>query len=226
MGEKNAAYEKFLGSGRNTERLQFFSDAVFAIAMTLLVIDIAIPDVHPRTGAALWQALGNEWQRFFAYVLSFAVIAINWIGHHRRFRLIRDYDPILIWVNFALLALIAFVPYPTSLLSEYGDLAPAVILYAATVALISLTQFWSWSYAFKRGLTDKVVDLDLYRYSRRNQLVVPVVFLLSIPIALVNPMWATLFWIVNWPVSIIVGRYESKGPISDLAKSDVSRSQD
>src|SRR5690606_5136917 len=119
-----------LGEGKGTERLEFFSDAVFAIAMTLLVIDIAVPDVSPEK---LDGALLDLLPKIFAYALSFAVIAVNWRAHFRRFRMITGYDRRLLSLNLLLLFFIAFLPFPTSLLSEYGGVTSAVVLYAGTV---------------------------------------------------------------------------------------------
>jgi uncharacterized membrane protein len=222
MGEKNRAYDRFLGTGNSTERLQFFSDAVFAIAMTLLVIDIAVPTVSQSISDAkldtvLWKAIASEWPHFFAYAISFAVIGVNWVGHHRKFAITRAYDGGLLSRNLFFLFFIAFVPYPTSLISEYGPAIPAIVFYASVVAILSLLQFWLWSYSYRKGFLDEKVDLGMYRYVRRNLLVVPVVFLVSIPIAfLFGGIWTMYFWILNWPVSAIVGRYEPK----------VSRSRD
>ncbi len=216
MGEKNKEYDRFLGTGKSTDRLQFFSDAVFAIAMTLLVIDIAVPTVSLSVSDAkldreLWAAIGAEWPHFLAYGISFAVIGVNWVGHHRKFAVTRAYDGGLITRNLVLLFFIAFVPYPTSLISEYGPSIPAIVFYASVVAILSLLQFWLWSYSYHRGFLDEKVDLGMYRYVRRNLLVTPVIFLLSIPIGLIGGgIWAMYFWILTWPVSAVVGNYEPR----------------
>ena len=211
MGEQNKRFDRFLTTGDSTDRLQFFSDAVFAIAMTLLVIDITVPTLQNPSDAELWSALLDEWERFFAYALSFVVIGINWTSHHKRFRLIPRYDGGLIRINLLLLLLVAFVPFPTSLISEYGSLVPAVVFYASTVAAISLVQMWTWIYAYRHKLTNESVTPEMFAYVVRSQLVAPVVFLLSIPVAfLVGGYWPLWFWFLNWPISVIVGRWEPK----------------
>ncbi|MCU1515230.1 MAG: hypothetical protein JWO10_2320 [Microbacteriaceae bacterium] len=211
MGERNRAYEKFLGAGEGTDRMQFFSDAVFAIAMTLLVIDITVPTITIHTDAVLWQALGDEWEKFFAYALSFWVIGLQWSTHHRRFRLIKRFNARLISINLLLLLLVAFLPFPTSLISQYGTLAPSVILYAGTVSGLGFMQLAIWIYAYRRGLTDKSVTPGLFHYSIRTELVTPVVFLLSIPVAIIwGDAWPLYFWILSLPLSIIVNRWEPK----------------
>ena len=216
MGEKNKAYDRFLQNGTNTDRMQFFSDAVFAIAMTLLVIDIAVPTISKSVSDAhldreLWRALGEEWDQFLAYAISFWVIAINWAGHHRKFRLIGKYDARLISVNLWLLFFIAFVPFPTSLISEYAGAMPAIVLYAGVVSIISGLQWYLWFYAHRAGFLVEDVTDGMYRYVSRNYITVPLVFLLSIPVGfLFGGIWAMFFWILNWPVSMIIGNWEPK----------------
>ncbi|CAN5292489.1 TMEM175 family protein [soil metagenome] len=218
MGETNRAYDRVLRYGSNSDRVQFFSDAVFAIAMTLLVIDITVPVLGngPSVTQAtmdpkLWKALGEEFPQFLAYGLSFAVIGASWAGHHRMFALMRRFDGTLVSMNLLLLFFIAFVPFPTSLLSQYGSTMPAVVLYAGNVAVISLLQFGLLAYSYRRGYLDERVDLGLYRYVRRNLLTTPAIFLLSIPIGFVfGAALALYFWIALLPLNIIVGRYEPR----------------
>jgi uncharacterized membrane protein len=216
MGEKNRAYDDFLRKGSNTDRLQFFSDAVFAIAMTLLVIDIAVPTISTSVSdaqldGALWRAIGKEWESFLAYAISFWVIAVNWAGHHRKFRVTRQFDSKLVTINLALLFFIAFVPYPTSLISEYPGTMPSVVLYACEVSIISGLQWYMWRYTFRHGFLDEKVTVGMYRYIARGFISVPLIFLLSIPIGYIfGGLWAMYFWILIWPLSVIVGRYESK----------------
>lgn len=152
MGETNRAHDRFLSHGTNSDRLQFFSDAVFAIAMTLLVIDIAVPTIangpsvtQAQLDPRLWNALGAEFSQFLAYGLSFAVIASNWATHHRKFALLRRFDDRLMSMNLLLLFFIAFLPFPTSLISEYGSSMPAVVLYGSNVAILGPPRFALWS---------------------------------------------------------------------------------
>ena len=205
VGEKQ---QRLFGRGRDTGRIEYFSDAVFAIALTLLVLDLHVPEVtHPKT--ELIPALVQLLPQFFAYVLSFVIIAINWLFHHRKFRAIVAYDTGLIWLNFAFLLFVALVPFPTSLLSQYGPEGRiAIVLYALEVAVLSLLQAVIWAYARRHGLLAADIDDKLFRFVQRNGLASPLVFLLSIPLALVLPVptWAMWFWILSWPASLIASR--------------------
>ncbi len=142
---------------------------------------------------------------FFAYALSFAIVSINWMAHHRKFRVITAHDDRLMAIDLALLFVVAFVPFPTSLLSQYGEEPAAVVLYAFVVGLLSVLQYALWSWAWQHALVEKQVDLELYRYNRRRQLATPAVFWLSIPIALlVSGEWAIYFWIALVPAHIVL----------------------
>lgn len=214
MSALSDRYDSLAGKGRATERLEFFSDAVFAIAMTLLVIDLAVPDDASGTAG---QVLLDQLPNFLAYGLSFAIIAVNWTGHHRKFRLIREYDSRLVTLNLVLLFLVAFVPFPTSLLAHYAPDRAAVILYAATVALMSTMQFALWSYAYRHKLLDEGVDLPIYRFVRRDILVVPIVFAVTILIAIFWDSTIAMYsWFAIWPASVIVNRYD---PTATVAKT-------
>jgi len=101
-----------------TSRIEAFSDGVFAIAITLLVLTLQVPDVH----GGLWHALLDEWPQFAGYLTSFAIIGIMWVNHHSMFRMIVRSDRILLFLNLLLLLWTALLPFPTNLIARYlGD---------------------------------------------------------------------------------------------------------
>jgi uncharacterized membrane protein len=206
MSDARSRYRALFSRGEGTERVQFFSDAVFAIAMTLLVLEIRLPEGAEED---LGGALLVLWPSFFAYALSFAIIGLNWITHHRKFRYIVRWDNGLLRINLLFLFAVTFVPFPTSVMAEHGDETVAVVLYALAVSALSLLQLWIWVHSYRAGLMDEQVDEGVYRVVRRNLLPVPLVFLLSIPVALFAPLVATLSWILIWPVSVLIGRIGS-----------------
>ena len=132
-----------------TTRLETFSDGVFAIAATLLVLEIAI---EPRT-RDVGAALTHIWPSYLAYATSFLTIGIIWMNHHHTVSLLARVDRTMLFVNHLLLLTIAFLPFPTKLVADYlnepGE-QPAAIAYASTLVLMAVThQVW-WQYA-RRG---------------------------------------------------------------------------
>lgn len=120
------------------ERVVFFSDAVFAIAITLLIIEVHLPDVSLPTEAALGDALLALIPRYIGFVVSFLVIGRFWIGHHRVFGMLAGVDDRLIWRNLLFLMTIAFMPFPTTLISSYAGTRVGVGFYTAALLLAGL----------------------------------------------------------------------------------------
>jgi uncharacterized membrane protein len=125
--------------GLELERVVFFSDAVFAIAITLLVIDLKLPetaDMASERGA--WLALAATIPRLGGFVISFLVIGAYWVGHHRMFRYITRCDVSLLWRNLLLLMCVAFLPFPTSVFSEHLRGQMPIVLYAGSLGLAGI----------------------------------------------------------------------------------------
>ncbi|MBN9606308.1 MAG: DUF1211 domain-containing protein [Actinomycetales bacterium] len=196
--DARSRYARLFGRVEGTDRIQFFSDAVFAIAMTLLVLEIQLPE---DAGDDLGAALLEIWPSYLGYVLSFAIIGINWVTHHRKFLVIVRFDRGLVLLNLLFLMVVAWVPFPTSLMADRGNDAPAVVLYAATVAALSLLQLAIWVHSRRARLMSDVVDAGVYRLVAWALLPVPIVFLASVPFALVWPEWTPLSWILILPIS-------------------------
>jgi uncharacterized membrane protein len=189
------------------ERLVFFSDAVYAIAITLLAIDIRVPEVESLdVGAAILELVPG----LFSYALSFAAIGLYWLAHWRRFDLIERTDQRLAVLNLAHLAFIALIPFPTSLLGRHGDQAPSVVLYALVLAGAGILGAASWAYAGRAGLVREGVSPGLVRLGIVRGLVAPAVFLASIPLVLVDPRLAELSWLLLFPAQAIASRRRAR----------------
>ena len=182
------------------DRLQFFSDAVFAVAITLLALDIRLPPAAGELSEPeLQRALVRLWPKYFAYVLSFLTIGLFWLGHHRKFRLIRRYDGTLLRINLLLLMAVAFVPFVTSLLSEARS-GTSVRFYAATMMTVAILAWATSAWAAYRGrLTSP--DKDGLRISPLESLAVAFIFGLSILISFWSVDWAMLSWILIFPAN-------------------------
>ncbi len=125
------------------ERMVFFSDAVFAIAITLLVIEIEVPRLPMFSPtSAYWHALAENGYAFGAFVLSFLVIGRFWMGHHVAFSNVRKFDPALLWPNLLMLMAIAFMPFATAFLGANPIAFPASLLYNCTMLALGLSKMW------------------------------------------------------------------------------------
>src|SRR6266566_22821 len=107
-----------------TGRLEAFSDGVFAIAITLLVLDLAVPARNRSEPGGLAAALGHQWPSYFAYLVSFLIIGIIWVNHHTVFDTVRLVDRPVLFANLALLLVVSALPFPTRLLAEYLTAGP------------------------------------------------------------------------------------------------------
>lgn len=200
-------YEQYLrtiAEGERPERLAFFSDAVFAIAMTLLVVELKVPQVNDAHLATALAELGPE---YLSFVLSFTVIGAVWMSHHRKFRAIASYTQTLVRLNLVMLLAVASLPFSTAVLGRYGDSTVSVYIYASTISLIGLIMTALWWYAWRRALVEASVTRGVFRFVLVQSLPVPAVFLLSIPLAaLCGATVAEFFWAAAIPLSFISAR--------------------
>ena len=184
------------------ERLIFFSDAVFAIAITLLALDLRLPsDGGSPSNAQLLAQLLDIWPKYLAYAVSFLAIGTFWLGHHRRFRFIRRYDRGLLMLNLLFLMVIAFVPFPTSVISETGN-RTATIFYALTMALGGLMLATLWWYAsWHNRLTDPRLGAQQARREFVPMLLTVGLFVVSIGLAFLDENLARFSWLLVVPIS-------------------------
>jgi uncharacterized membrane protein len=151
-------------------RLEAFSDGVFAIAATLLVLDL---HVQARPGH-LASALGREWPHYVTFVVSFLTIGIIWVNHHGQFHRIAKVDRTLLFLNLPLLMFVVLIPFPTDLLAGYlhsgSDQHVAAALYSGTFLAMGLCFATSWRYVAKHGdlLIRAISEQELSALIRRN----------------------------------------------------------
>jgi uncharacterized membrane protein len=174
------------------DRLIFFSDAVFAIALMLLVIRIEVPAGPDRAHLVLAQ-----WPKYLSYLISFAAVGLCWMGHHRTFRYIECWDERLIALNLLLLLFIAFIPFPAAMIGEHGGYRISLIFYAATLGLAGLASLLIWAYAtYDRRLVGTDLDEAVIRRHWHRGMVAPLVFFVSIPLSLVSMDAAYYSWLL------------------------------
>lgn len=184
------------------DRVLFFSDAVFAIAITLLAIDLRVLKVTGNQRSPI------DWQGLISFGISFAVIGLFWLGHHGIFRYIVALDRFLVSINLFFLGTIALLPYPTRLLEIHKPASAEIVFYSICVAAAGLGECAIWLYATRprsRLATESAAAVRL-RYALRIARV-PLVFVASIPVALVAPDNAPYVWLLIFIFGLLIKRF-------------------
>jgi uncharacterized membrane protein len=200
---------------RGTEefsRVLAFSDGLFAIAMTLLVVAVSVPALTDGGDIGeLADALSDQESSYISFFISFAVIGRYWVAHHRFFSLLSGLDGTLIWINLVYLAFIAFLPFPTDLLGTYFENPLSVVLYACNVAVISGLEVVLFHHAHRHGLLLRSMPEDVYRWGALLSLAPVFFFLLSIPLAFWSTTVAVASWFLAIPFDAIAQRWKPEG---------------
>jgi uncharacterized membrane protein len=178
---------------RGVARIEAFSDGVFAIAITLLVLAIEIPTVPEDD---LGSAIGDLGPDILAFAIGFAVIGLFWIQHHRFFGDVERHSGGLLWGNLLLLLLIAAMPFSTALIGEYGDTRTATIIFATNVALAWCANALLDWIAIHDGLLNAKSTL-LEGGIQAWSLATPLAFALSIPVSFVSVDVAQWMWALS-----------------------------
>ena len=177
-------------TGLSFERVVFFSDAVFAIVITLLVLELKVPHITEHTESALRHALFELLPRVAGFVISFLIVGLMWIEHHRIFRYIADYDAGLLWRTLMLLLCISFVPFPTALFSENFWSRTAFILYTASFGGVAVAKLLIWRHAAAANLLKPEVTPELERRIARRSLAVPIACAIAIALSFISILLA------------------------------------
>ena len=174
--------------GLTTSRIEAFTDGVFAIVITLLVLELKVPAIAGgRVAEELPHRLLDLWPTFLSYVISFVVVGVYWIGHHFMFHHIRRTDRALLWLNILFLLCVAFIPFPTALLGEYHSTQLAMVIYGATLIVTGLALFAIWWYATSgHRLVDPDIDSRYVHASTHRILTGPIVYALAVAVSFIS----------------------------------------
>jgi len=173
-------------------RIVAFSDGVFAIAITLLVLGLEIRPGLPADKVA--EELFDQWDNLLAFGISFAVIGRFWLVHHRFFGEVRAFDGRLMALNLFYLAWIVLIPFSSQVLGEYGNTTAGVVTYSLNLAGVVILGWAMAGYVHRAGLTS--VDEGAHREARLRAAFIAGVFLLSVPVAFLEPRVAPFLWLI------------------------------
>lgn len=199
------------------ERLILFSDAVFAIAITLMVIEIKVPEIDKSivSDALLGKELAHLIPRFAGFLISFIIIGLYWTVHHKIFAYADNYNGKLLWLNLFFLLSIALMPFSSGF---YGEYAPRINLlfpygfYCFNICLTGYLNFLLWRYISspKSGISEQVISPVRRSYGSFRSLVVPIAFLISFLVSLFNPFIARYMPLLIPIMMRIATRYYKK----------------
>ncbi len=171
----------------NKHRTEAFSDGVFAIIITLLVLEMKVPHLNDHTSSAeLLDALADMAPKIISWVASFFFISVMWVQHHNLFRMSEKIDYGMVWLNNIFLLFICFMPFPTALMGEYPHNRPAVLLFGLDVTIASLVQVWMYYYVAKNYLLSHYNQKNVMRNVKRSFMLAPMLLIVATAASFIN----------------------------------------
>jgi uncharacterized membrane protein len=195
-----------------TFRIEALSDGVFAIAMTLLILEIKLPDfsrVHSENDL-IWQimVLGPK---IFSYVLSFVVLGIYWVGHHNRFLFIKHSDRTFIWINVFFLLCVSALPFSTALLGDFKQYITTMVIYGSNLILIGLSLLWIWKHAVRKKLIpDEMIDKRINNLVQKMILIPVLCYFIAILCSFIHPNISRIIFLLVQVIYVFSGRFDKK----------------
>ncbi|MBW3661168.1 MAG: DUF1211 domain-containing protein [Gemmatimonadetes bacterium] len=187
-------------------RITALADGVFAIVMTLLVLGIDMPEVaDDQLGDRLMGEILLVWPKLSAFVVSFLVLGIYWIGHHSQFHFMKGVNRTALWLNIVFFMFVSLVPFSTRVVGHYGTQGFSLWLYAANLILISMVLLVHWRYAMRAGLLKDEADEEMARSASRRILVGPAIYVAAIGVSFFSARLALLVILLAPVLHILPG---------------------
>jgi uncharacterized membrane protein len=198
--------EQFLDRFHRNERLVGLSDGVFAIVLTLLVLELRVPKLPEHaTAGELWDALYSIKSKIIGFLLSFLFIASLWFSHNQLFKLFDKVDNAMLWYNNFLLLIVCFIPFPTALIGEYPKNPVGIILFGSIWVVIPLFIYLIGSRAYHKNYLHKSVDIQRYLFLRKMALVYAPMSGFPILFAWKTPTFALIYYALMMIGGIVAG---------------------
>jgi uncharacterized membrane protein len=210
MEKQHTAHGRSGPVGLSISRIEAFADGVFAIVITLLILDIRVPQVQGEpVGPQLLHELINMWPKYLAYAMSFIIVGVYWVGHHAQFRFIRHANRTLLWINILFLMCVAFVPFSAALIGEYRHEQIAVIIYGVNLIVVGACLYLHYWYATQNY---RLVDADLPQQqveaTKRRILMAPIICLAAIGLSFISTTLSIILYLVLPIPYILPGRID------------------
>jgi TMEM175 potassium channel family protein len=181
-------------AGRSAERLAALSDGVFAVAMTLLVLDLRAPAAEAiRSEHDLWRALGALAPRLLMYVMSFLTLGVFWVGQQTQLNHLARSDRSLSWIHIVFLFAVSIIPFSTTLLAEFTAYRIALLAYWANILLLGAALYFSWVCALGAGLVKDEISSQVSSAIKRRIAMAQGLYALGALLCLISTYWSIAF---------------------------------
>ncbi|MBU0670983.1 MAG: TMEM175 family protein [Patescibacteria group bacterium] len=199
----------------SAERVKAFSDAVFAIAITLLILQIEVPSTLADNDIV--KELRNLWPTMLAYLISFLVIGRFWLNHFHLTRYLKKIDKNFIYINLLFLLTVTFLPFPSDLYGTHGDNKIALAIYTITIAFVALMSYVLWWYVYRhQEMVYSDVDKKVLKYGGLQRLMVPVIFLFCTALIFINDFFFVWFWAIYVILAVGINYFLKKYQLKEL----------
>lgn len=184
-------------------RIQDWTDGIFAFAMTLLIVSVDIPNLEsPVTEEKLSGALVGMMPTFLTFIMSFVLIAIFWMVHHKQFQSIKKSNDALLWINVALMLLVVFMPFTTDLIDDYSNFKIANFVFNLNMFFIGAMFYLQYSYSSSHGLFDERISMEHISHYKRQNSAIAVVSLIALIAGLLSPIYSSYLYLLI-PIYIV-----------------------
>jgi uncharacterized membrane protein len=205
-----------VNSGQNdqfisTKRIETLVDGIFAIAMTLMVLNLRLPDpAGITTNAAVWAALGNQSTNIFIYALSFFILTAFWLNHHRGFDQIQRADMGLFRLNVIWLFFVAIMPFSTYLVGDFGSSTPAALFFNTNLFLLGIFSFLIRRQVIENELSNKALKKEEIKLTYELHLIIPVIAALGMVLSFLIPGYCYFVYLLQPIMPYIIKRINEK----------------
>ena len=190
-----------------SNRIETLSDGIFAIVMTLLVLEIKVPRVDLTHGESLLTSVISLYPHFISYIISFIMLGIYWIGHHNQMHYIKKVDRTFLWLNLSFFLTISMIPFSAALLGEYPKEQLSILIYGLNLILSGMMLYLIWNWAVSKKLTIKITP-KFRRFVNTRILLAPIIYSLALVVSFINLSLSFLLFFIPILFYILPGKVD------------------
>lgn len=186
-----------------TNRIEALTDGIFAIVMTLLILELHIPNIH----ANLLTQLYNLLPKFISFIISFIILGIFWIGHQNQYAFIKKVDRVFLWINILFFMFVGLVPFSAGLLGEFPQEKISIFIYGLNLTFVGMMMYLHWWYAVKK-LIEVELKPEFIKQVNKRILIGPLCYLVALPVSFFSPYLSIFLFILPVIIQVLPGRID------------------